>query len=83
MNYTIAGMTDIHSEIGLQIFYEKNGNKYNLVMAWNENDERQTKIVTVDTQEIAITRYLKLAKAILEGCYTFNDRIAILEGKII
>lgn len=38
MNYTIAGMTDVHSEIGLQVFYEKNGNKYNLVMSWREKE---------------------------------------------
>lgn len=38
MNYTIAGIADIHSEIGLQVFYEKNGNKYNLVMSWREKE---------------------------------------------
>lgn len=83
MNYTIAGMTDVHSEIGLQVFYEKSGNKYNLVMSWLEADERKTKFVEVDTQEVAVVRYLKIAQAILTGAYTFNDRLAILEGKII
>lgn len=83
MNYTIAGITDIHSEIGLQVFYEKNGHKYNLVMSWNGENERQVKVVEVETQEIAVARYLKITQAILTGCYSFNDRLAILEGKII
>jgi hypothetical protein len=83
MNYTIAGTTDIHSEIGLQVFYEKNGNKYDLVMSWNGENERQVKVVEVETQEIAVARYLKITQAILTGCYTFNDRLEILEGKII
>lgn len=83
MNYTIAGTTDIHSEIGLQVFYEKNGNKYNLIASWNEENERQVKIVEVETQEIAVARYLKIVQAILTGSYTFNDRLEILEGKII
>jgi hypothetical protein len=83
MNYTIAGITDIHSEIGLQVFYEKNGNKYDLVMSWNGENERQVKVVEVETQEIAVARYLKITQAILTGCYSFNDRLEILEGKII
>ena len=84
MNKIIAEITDIHSEIGLQVFYEKNGNKYNLVMSWvNDNNKREVKIVTVDTQEVAVTRYLKLTQAIITSCYTFNDHLAILEGKII
>ena len=83
MNYTIAGTTDIHSEIGLQVFYEKNGNKYNLVMSWNGENERQVKIVEIESQEVAVTRYLKIVQAILTGSYSFNDRLEILEGKII
>jgi hypothetical protein len=52
-------------------------------MSWNGENERQVKVVEVETQEIAVARYLKITQAILTGCYSFNDRLAILEGKII
>jgi len=79
MNYTIAEMRELHSDINFRITYEADGNKYIVGLSWKDSDGGHYRHVRLE-QEEALKRFNALSNVILTGCFSLLDRIAILEG---
>lgn len=78
MNYTIATMKEVHTDF--EIFYEKSGNLYIVLVMWSEGDRRCMEHEQYESADEASRVYLKLAEAILKSMYSLEDRLAILKG---
>lgn len=75
MHYTIAMMKDV--QIDMVISFDKVGNKYLVGLRNSENNEYTKKLF--DNFREAKETYMKLADAILEGCYSYNQRKSFLK----
>ena len=80
MNYTIAVLKQVHSEIELELSFGMNGNKYDVGLSWLEENGHAFRTVTFEDYNAAYDRFQELSDCILRGRYNLQDRIKILEG---
>ena len=73
MYYTIAVLEDLAQET--RILFNACGNKYQVQMILNEFHV-ETK--TYDTHAEAVAVFMKLADAVVTGCYSHTQRVAML-----
>lgn len=78
MNYTIASLEDI--QLGQTIDFDKDGNCYIIIIRNNETKETRTK--RFENIGIAYEVFQRLTMAVLNGCYSFEQRAQILNGEI-
>jgi len=74
MNFTIAEMVDIQGDI--KVKYGKDGNKYTVGIR-NEETKEYTHN-TYASKEDAYKVFSKLTKAIIDGCYSYEQRKSFL-----
>lgn len=77
MYYTIASLSDVHNN--QEFDFNKNGNRYTIGIR-GEDGTYKTK--TFDNMRIAHEVFQKLTYAVLTGCYSFEQRVQILNGEI-
>ena len=70
MNYTIAVMEDIHN--GQKLDFSKDGNQYVIGLYSEETDTWVSKFYS--SLEEAYEHFEKISKAIITGCYSFEQR---------
>lgn len=74
MSYTIAVMEDVHG--GQKLSFEKSGNEYVVHIYDEESDTYVSRYYpTIDAAYIA---FEKISKAIITGCYSFEQRKGFL-----
>jgi len=74
MHYTIATMKDVHGKI--EVDFNINGNQYQVGIY--EADTKNYKHRTYRTQAEAYAIFERLANAIITGCYSLDERLAML-----
>lgn len=76
MYYTMTSLEDhvFHQRLSI----DKNGNKY--VVGIHDRDTSTYKHRTFDNLAEAEQKFLYLARCIIHGNYSFEDRVKILEG---
>lgn len=74
MNYTIAVMEDVHN--GQKLFFDKSGNMYDVCLYSEEIDTYVSR--QYSTMEEAYRSFEKISKAIITGCFSFEQRKAFL-----
>lgn len=72
MSYTIAVLEEIHT--GFTVDFSKMGNKYLIYIKQDDATSHNT----YDSIEDAALVFGKLSQAVITGCYSFEDRIAML-----
>jgi hypothetical protein len=75
MHYTIAIIEDVQGEI--KVNFDSKGNKYQVGIYNTETKEYTHN--TFEKQEQAYAIFEKLSKAIVTGCYSYEDRKAMLK----
>lgn len=74
MNYTIASIEDVRGTITVE--FEKSGNKY--LVGIYETETKEFTHKKYDEMETAYSVFEKLSKAIITGCYSYEDRKGML-----
>lgn len=74
MHYTIAIVEDVHNE--QEIWFDKCGNEYLVTIHNKETKNRERK--QFKSQNSAIEICTRLSTAILEGCYSYEQRAKML-----
>lgn len=79
MNYTIANLEDVQGIIEVHLI--KSGDKY---LVWLHNTETQEDAHETFAELMdAYTIFERLARVIVTGCYSYEDRKQILKGDLI
>ena len=75
MHYTVAIIEDVQGDV--KVNFDITGNKF-LVGLYNKKTKQYTH-KTFDEMEEGYLIFEKLSKAIIEGCYTYEDRKGMLK----